>query len=303
MKKKNIMKISVIICAVIFMFSSFMIVTNAGSYNKRSWRSFFNKYYNYYNSSDDTNNTDSNETPTSTAVPGEETTTTVPEEETSENNENDTSDEETSDNSEDDTSNEEESNDSASYYTNSDGTIVVESGTFNGGGESFGDVGDGSQSESQPAVFELEVGANLTNCVIEPPAGDGIHVHGDNNVSNIVFTDVGEDAISMRSDFEGGEVTISDCSFTGAEDKVFQVNTESTWRLNNITVDGAGKVMRQNGGTTFPLTVYIDGLNATDINEAIVRSDSSDCTVYYSNITCNLDESDWWYGDLTAIAE
>lgn len=192
--------------------------------------------------------------------------------------------------------------DTADYEITSEGTIHVFSGTFDGKGKNYGNVGDGSQDESQPAVFELEPGTNLKNCTIVPPAGDGIHVHGDNVIENITFTNVGEDAISMRSNAEGGTVTIRNCSFAKAEDKVLQVNRESTWYLYDLTVDGAGKVLRQNGGKTFKLDVYIDGLEAHDVNESIVRSDSSDCTVYYKDITTDLPAEKWWRGELTAVS-
>jgi hypothetical protein len=192
-------------------------------------------------------------------------------------------------------------NDDVESEVTSEGTIRVLKGTYDGGGESFGGVGDGSQSEDQPPVFELEPGTNLINCKIVPPAGDGIHVHGDNTIENVEFVDVGEDAISMRSNFEGGTVTIRNCSFSKASDKVFQVNRESTWYLYDITVNTAGKVLRQNGGKTFKLDVYIDGLEAYDIDEAIVRSDSPDCTVYYENITTDLPSDKWWKGELTAV--
>lgn len=180
-------------------------------------------------------------------------------------------------------------------------TITVKAGqTYDGGGKEYGKIGDGSQNEKQSAVFVLEKGASLKNCKIIPPSGDGIHVMGNNTISNVTFTDVGEDAISMRSEASGGTVTISNCSFSKGEDKIFQVNKESTWNLNNITVNGAGKVLRQNGNTTFPLTVNINGLKATNVKEAIVRSDSTKCKVNYSNITCNLDKSKWFKGKLTA---
>lgn len=201
----------------------------------------------------------------------------------------------------DDTS-DDTSDDTADFEVTSEGTIHVLSGTFDCGGEEYGNIGDGSQSESQPAVFELEPGTNLINCTIVPPAGDGIHVHGNNTVENVTFSDVGEDAISMRSNYEGGTITIKNCSFSKADDKVFQVNRESTWKLFNITVNTAGKVMRQNGGKTFKLDVYIDGLKAYNIDEAIVRSDSPNCTVYYKNITTDLPSDEWWMGELTAVA-
>lgn len=193
------------------------------------------------------------------------------------------------------------SDDSANYEITSDGTFHVLSGTFDCGGESYGNVGDGSQDEDQPAVFELEPGTNLIDCIIVPPAGDGIHVHGNNTVENVRFLDVGEDAISMRSNFEGGTVTIRNCSFSNADDKVLQVNRESTWYLYGLTVNTAGKVMRQNGGKTFKLDVYIDGLVAYDINEALVRSDSPNCTVFYRNITTDLRSDKWWKGELNTV--
>ncbi len=182
-------------------------------------------------------------------------------------------------------------------------TITVAAGqTYDGKGAHFGKIGSGGQDESQPAVFILKKGASLKNVIIDAPAGDGIHVEGNNTLTNIQMPDVGEDAVSMRSDAEGGTVTINDSTFGKGEDKIFQVNKASTWNLNNITVNGAGKVMRQNGGKTFALTVYINGLKTSGVKEAIVRSDSSSCKVYYRNVTSNLAKSDWFMGKLTATA-
>lgn len=192
---------------------------------------------------------------------------------------------------------------SASYTTNSDGTITVNSGTFDGGGKSYGsNIGNGSQDEDQPPVFILMPGANLRNCRIVPPAGDGVHVHGNNVVENCTWTDVGEDALSMRSSFEGGNVTVTNCTFNNADDKVLQFNRSCTVYTNNCVVNTASKFIRQNGGTTFAMTIYINGFTGTNIDEAIVRSDSPSCRVYYRNITCNLPSSEWWMGKLVASA-
>lgn len=77
---------------------------------------------------------------------------------------------------------------------------------------------------------------------------------------------------------------IENSSFAKGEDKIFQTNAPSTWYLKGVTVNGAGKVLRQNGDTKFKLTVFIDGLKASGIKEAIVRSDAgSNCTVYYKD--------------------
>ncbi|MDP4181568.1 MAG: pectate lyase, partial [Bacillota bacterium] len=95
-------------------------------------------------------------------------------------------------------------------------------------------------------------------------------------------------------------VTIKNCTFNKGEDKIFQVNKSSTWNITNCTVNGAGKVLRQNGGKKFPLTVKIDGLKATGVKEAIVRSDDPTCKVSYRNITCNLPKDKWFYGKFKA---
>jgi pectate lyase C len=184
---------------------------------------------------------------------------------------------------------------SAKWSKDSKGTITVSSGTFDGQGKEFGKIGDGSQKESQPAVFELEPGTSLRNVKIVPPAGDGIHVQGDNRVSNVTFTDVGEDAISMRSSAKGGIVIIENCSFSNGDDKIFQSNHESTWYIKDCKINGAGKVFRQNGGTTFKLTVFIENLNASNFGEAVVRSDASACTVYYKDCPSK------WVGKLKAV--
>lgn len=186
---------------------------------------------------------------------------------------------------------------SAKWNKNSEGTIVVSSGTFEGNGKKYGKIGSGSQDEDQPPVFELMPGAYLNDVVIVPPSGDGIHVHGNNKVSNVTFTDVGEDAISMRSTFEGGTVIIENCSFSKGEDKILQANRTAVWYIKNCKVNGAGKVFRQNGGKTFKLDVYIDGLEARNFGEAIVRSDASACTVYYRNLNASGNK---WKGKLSA---
>jgi pectate lyase C len=186
----------------------------------------------------------------------------------------------------------------ADWSKNDKGTIVVKSGIFDGKGQNYGKVGDGSQREDQPPVFELYPGTSLKDVVIVPPAGDGIHVHGDNRVSNVTFIDVGEDAISMRVGFKGGTVIIENSSFSRGADKIFQANIPGVWYIKNCKVNGAGKVFRQNGGTTFKLDIFIDGLEARSYGEAVVRSDASKCTVYYRNLKAG---RNLWKGRLKAV--
>ena len=117
---------------------------------------------------------------------------------------------------------------------------------------------------------------------------------GDNTLDNVDWPDVGEDAASVRSYFPGGDINISNGSAYDAADKVFQFNKECVVRITNFTSSDIGKFIRQNGGTTFKLTIYLDTVTVNNFGESIVRSDSPNCHVYYRNLKSNEPESDWW---------
>ncbi|UOQ50484.1 pectate lyase [Gracilibacillus caseinilyticus] len=177
-----------------------------------------------------------------------------------------------------------------------DQTIVVEAGdTFDGGGKRYvanpDTLGDGSQSESQDPVFRLEDGATLKNVVIGDPAADGVHTYGDALVQNVVWEDIGEDALTIKDD---GHVTIRGGSAQNGDDKMFQVNAPSTFEILNFTADNAGKMIRQNGGTTFKTSIIIDGSVITNMDEAIFRTDSSSSEVTMTN-TRYSDVGEKWY--------
>lgn len=177
-------------------------------------------------------------------------------------------------------------------------TIVVKSGqTYDGNGNTIVAVGmgDGSQDEDQEPIFKLENGANLKNVRIAAPGCDGVHCYGNNTVTNVVWEDVGEDALTVKGQ---GTITISGGSAAKASDKMFQINQPCTFTVKNFSANGMGKLIRQNGGTTFTATIYLDTLTLNDIDEAIVRTDSSSTRVYYRNLTVtNFNGSKgWWYG-------
>jgi pectate lyase C len=164
-------------------------------------------------------------------------------------------------------------------------TIVVRAGqTYDGRNLRYranpDTLGDGSQDEGQMPVFRLEDGARLINVVLGAPAADGIHTYGDATLENIVWEDVGEDALTIR---ESGTVVLDGGSATEAEDKIFQINAASTFRVSNFTASNAGKFIRQNGGTTFRVDVVIDECDISNMDEAIFRTDSSTSTVRMTN--------------------
>lgn len=163
-------------------------------------------------------------------------------------------------------------------------TIIVRSGEiFDGGGKTFtagNALGDGSQNESQQPVFKLEDGAQLRNVTLGAPAADGIHCHGDVTLNNITWLDIGEDALTIKAP---GTVVLDGGSAQNGDDKVFQVNAESTFIVRNFTAKNAGKFIRQNGGTTFRVDVVIEDCDISQMDECVFRTDSNTSTVTMRN--------------------
>jgi pectate lyase C len=162
-------------------------------------------------------------------------------------------------------------------------TIRVSGSVYDGGCRRFragSALGDGSQSESQLPIFRMESGSTLRNVVIGSPAADGVHTYGNVTLENITWEDVGEDALTVKG---SGTVTLNGGSARAASDKIFQVNAASTFRVLNFRATDAGKMIRQNGGTTFRVDVFIDRCDISNMDEAIFRTDSSSSTVTMTN--------------------
>lgn len=163
-------------------------------------------------------------------------------------------------------------------------TIVVKKGqTFDGKNKRFTAgkaLGDGSQREGQRPLFKLEDGARLINVVIGNPAADGVHTYGNVQLQNIHWEDIGEDAMTIKQE---GNVTLNGGSAKEGEDKIFQINAASSFRISNFKADGAGKFVRQNGDTTFKIQVFIDKCDIANMKEAIFRTDSKSSTVTMTN--------------------
>lgn len=174
-------------------------------------------------------------------------------------------------------------------------TIIVPAGqVYDGQGRRFvagSALGDGSQDENQSPVFRLEHGATLKNVVIGAPAADGIHTYGDAYIANVVWEDIGEDALTVKS---SGTVTVNGGAAYNGEDKVFQANAASRLNIYNFVASNAGKLIRQNGGTTFKVEVYIDSSDISNMKESIFRTDSSTSSVSMTNtIYSNIGQK--WY--------
>jgi pectate lyase len=145
-------------------------------------------------------------------------------------------------------------------------------GTFDGGGRSYGTSCAGS-SESQQPVFLLKDGATLKNVVINKNAADGVHCEGNCTISNVVWQDVCEDAATMKGG-SGKTMNISGGSAANASDKVFQHNGKgSTINIANFKTTGSiGKLYRScgncesNGG---PRKVTINNVQIEKASEVV----------------------------------
>ncbi len=162
-------------------------------------------------------------------------------------------------------------------------TIRVTSGVYDGKCQTFNPtsaLGDGSQDESQKPVFRVENGATLKNVIIGKNGADGIHLYNGATLDNITWTDVGEDACTVKS---SGNYTVRNISGYNGSDKFFQINAASTFNVSNAIIHNMGKTLRQNGGTTFKINVSFDRCEIQDMKEGVFRSDSSSSTAKITN--------------------
>jgi pectate lyase C len=163
-------------------------------------------------------------------------------------------------------------------------TIVIASGeNYDGGCKTYradpGTLGDGSQAEGQSPVFRVN-GGTLSNVILGASAADGIHIYGNATLKNIHWLDIGEDAMTIKA---AATVTLDCGSSNQGEDKNFQVNAASTLTVKNFTAKNAGKFLRQNGSTTFKMSLIIDHCDISNMDECIFRTDSTTSTVTMTN--------------------
>lgn len=155
-------------------------------------------------------------------------------------------------------------------------------GTYDGGCKTFNPtsaLGDGSQSESQKPAFRIE-GGTLQNAILGNNGVDGVHFHGNGTLKNFRWTNVGEDAFTLK---ESGTINLSAISGYNGEDKFGQINAAGTVNISNCVVDNMAKFIRQNGGTTFKITVNADRCKISNMKEGVFRSDSSSSVAKLTN--------------------
>ncbi|KAF7533821.1 hypothetical protein G7Z17_g13458 [Cylindrodendrum hubeiense] len=95
------------------------------------------------------------------------------------------------------------------------------------------------------AVFILEDGATLSNVLIGPNNGEGVHCLGSCTINNVWFTDVCEDAMTFKQ--VSGTSFVNGGGAAGADDKVLQHNGGGTLAVKNFLAQNVGKVYRSCG--------------------------------------------------------
>ncbi|KHS75763.1 pectate lyase [Pectobacterium brasiliense] len=168
-------------------------------------------------------------------------------------------------------------------------TIKVGPGeVFDGGGKTFtagSKLGDGGQAEGQKPVFELAPGATLKNVVFGDNAADGVHVRGDAKIDNVHWTNVGEDALTVKSNNgKPANVEITNSSAQGASDKIFQLNADANLTIDNFKAKDFGTFVRTNGGQQGNWNLNLSNIDAENGKFSFVKSDSEGLNVKGSNI-------------------
>jgi hypothetical protein len=165
------------------------------------------------------------------------------------------------------------------------GTIKV-SGTLDGGMKTYCCIGDGGQSESQDAMFEIANGGTLKNVIIGSPAGDGVHCLGTCTIQNVWWNDVGEDAATFLGT-SGGTSYVTGGGAKNGSDKLFQHNGNGTVNISNFYAETAGKLYRGCGNCTnsYQRHVVINGVTTKSVKVLAGINTNWGDTARFSNVT------------------
>ncbi|KAK3939635.1 pectate lyase [Diplogelasinospora grovesii] len=143
------------------------------------------------------------------------------------------------------------------------------------------------------AVFVLESGATLSNVVIGPNNGEGVHCKGTCTLNNVWWTDVCEDAATFKQ--TSGTSYVNGGGARNADDKVLQHNGGGTVAVKNFYVSNVGKVYRSCGncGTQYARHSTFSNIKVDDASVvAGVNSNYGDTT--YIHDSCILSSSLCW---------
>lgn len=168
-------------------------------------------------------------------------------------------------------------------------THVVPAGTVFDGGNKRYNLSGGSQSEGQPAVFDVQEGGTLRNVIIGPLAADGIHCLGNCTLERVWWEDIGEDAATALG--PAGTVMNITCgaAYKGS-DKTFQFNGRGEMRISNFFVANSGKLVRSCGdctGNGGPRRIFINNVITRDVSTIVGINSNFGDVATIRNLTLN----------------
>ncbi|RDB26746.1 putative pectate lyase F [Hypsizygus marmoreus] len=128
---------------------------------------------------------------------------------------------------------------------------------------------DQAEGDYKDAVFYLQAGASLNNCIIGKNQAEGVHCNGNCYLNFIWFEDVCEDAITIKNDKAGQESWIVGGGAYKAGDKIVQHNGCGTVNIINFYANDYGKLYRSCGNCSSQCkrNVYIEGVEARNGGE------------------------------------
>ncbi|KAF2493228.1 pectate lyase [Lophium mytilinum] len=163
---------------------------------------------------------------------------------------------------------------------------IAASATFDGGmlqwlltASTCNEQAEGGDSD---AVFLLQDGAVLSNVVIGPNNGEGIHCLGSCTLNNVWWTDLCEDAATFKQ--SSGTSYVNGGGARNAEDIVLQHNGGGMVAVKNFYAENIGKHARTSTFTN----IKVDGADVV----AGVNGNEGDTTTISNS--CILDSSICW---------
>jgi pectate lyase len=109
-----------------------------------------------------------------------------------------------------------------------------------------------------------ENGGSLSNVIIGPNQIEGIHCQGACTLTNVWWSEVCEDAFTIKHQDAGATTYIKGGGAFGATDKVMQHNGGGTLSISNFFVSSFGKLYRSCGNckTQVERHVVMNGITA-----------------------------------------
>jgi hypothetical protein len=168
-------------------------------------------------------------------------------------------------------------------------TRVVAAGQVFDGGNRVYNLSGGSQTEGQPAVFDVQEGGTVRNVIIGPLAADGIHCLGNCTLDHVWWQDIGEDAATALGPV-GTVMNITCGAAYNGSDKTFQFNGRGEMRISNFYVANAGKLVRSCGdctGNGGPRRIFVNNVITRDVPTIVGINTNFGDVATIRNLTLN----------------